>query len=73
MKSLNVVNDVLSKSSDMHYVGCHGNSCVYGLHISFKTGYLISNFFVNTGCAYVEQFDTLPLKCIRIEHILEGA
>ena len=25
---------------------CYGNSCAYGLHTSFKTGYLISNAFL---------------------------
>ena len=34
---------VLIKLSDTYNVCCHGNSCAYGLHTSFKTGYLISN------------------------------
>ena len=44
---------VLIKLSDTYNVCCHGNSCAYGLHTSYKTGYLISNAFVNTECAYV--------------------
>ena len=43
---------VLIKLRDRYNVSFHGNSCAYGLHTSFKTGYLISNAFVNTGCAY---------------------
>ena len=31
----------LIKLSDTNNVCCHGNSCAYGLHTSFKTGYLI--------------------------------
>ena len=44
---------VLIKLSDKFNVCCHGNSCTYGLHTSLKTGFLISNAFVNTGCAFV--------------------
>ena len=40
---------VLIKLSNTYNVCCHGNSCAYGLHTSLKTGYLISNAFVNTG------------------------
>ena len=38
--------------SDTYNICCHDNSCAYGIYIAFKTGYLISNAFVHTGCAY---------------------
>ena len=44
----------------------HGNSCAYGLHTSFKTVYLISNAFVNTGCGYVGYVCSL-CNCIHIK------
>ena len=57
---------VLIKLSDTYNVCCHGNSCAYGLHTSFKTGYLISNAFVNTECAYVGYLCSL-CNCIHIK------
>ena len=34
---------VLIKLSYTYNICCHGNSCAYGLYITFKTGYFISN------------------------------
>ena len=56
----------LIKLSDTNNVCCHGNSCAYGLHTSFKTGYLISNAFVNMGCAYEGYLCSL-CNCIYIK------
>ena len=42
-----------NKTKYMYTVYCHGNSCVYRLHTSFKTGYIISNDYMNIGYAYV--------------------
>ena len=57
---------VLIKLSDTYNVCCHGNSCAYGLHASLKTGYHISNAFVNTGCAYLGYLCSL-CNCIHIK------
>ena len=46
-----------------------------GLHTSFKTWYLISNAFVNTGCAYVgylcSLYNRLHIKFTETWNILE--
>ena len=65
----------LIKLSDMYNVCCHGNSCAYGLHTSCKTGYLISNAFVNMGCAHLRYFcslcNSIHTKVTETQNILE--
>ena len=41
---------LLIKLNGKYQVCCHGNRCVHGLSTSFKTGFVISNAFVKTGC-----------------------
>ena len=57
---------VLIKLSDTYNVCCYGNSCAFGLYITFKTRYLISNAFVNTEWAYVGYLCSL-CNCIHIK------
>ena len=40
----------LIKLIDKYHGCCHSNGCAYGIPTSFKTGYVISNVFVSTGC-----------------------
>ena len=57
---------VLIKLSDTYNVCCHGNSCAYRQHTSFKTEYFISNASENTGCAYVGYLSSL-CNCMYIK------
>ena len=41
--------NISDKLSEKYDVCCHGSSFVYVLPISFETGHVISNAFVNMG------------------------
>ena len=61
----------LRKLTEKYNLCCHGNSFAYGVPTSFKVGYLISNTFVNTVCAYVKYLCSL-YNCIHIKFTETG-